>query len=245
MKILFSVLFRKFPEITFGFSTKYGLNRTSPFFFNLSCTVGDNEEIVKENRNYFFDRLGLSTSQIAFQKQIHSDIIKFIETPGSVGESDAMITKKSGIGLAISAADCTPIFIYDPEKSIIAAVHSGWKGTQKQILKKVLSNLDYHFKSGPENLYVYIGPSISQMNYEVGEDVAILFDQKYFLLKEKKIYLDVGRANYDMLLNFGIPKENIEVSEFCTFKEAELLHSYRRDGNRSGRMLGVIALKGK
>lgn len=245
MEIIHSNLFRKFPEIIFGFSTKYGLNRTSPFYFNLSYTVGDDEEIVKENRNYFINRLGLSTSQIAFQKQIHSDIIKFIETPGLIGESDAMITKKSGIGLAISAADCTPIFIYDRENRIIAAVHSGWKGTQKKILKKVLSNLSYHFKSRPENLYVYIGPSISQINYEVGSEVAVLFDHKYLLLKEKKIYLDVGGANFDILQNFGIPKNNIEVSEFCTFKEAELLHSYRRDGINSGRMLGVIALKGE
>lgn len=243
MEIIFSNLFRKFPEITFGFSSKYGLNRNAPFYFNLSYTVGDDEEIVKENRNYFFGRLGLPLSQIAFQKQIHSDIIKFVETPGTVGESDAMITKKMGIGLAISAADCTPIFIYDKKNSIIAAVHSGWKGTQKQILKKVVGNLNYHFKSKPENLFVYIGPSISQLNYEVGADVAALFDQKYLLMKEKKIYLDVGRANYDILLNFGIPKENIEVSELCTFKETELFHSYRRDGIKSGRMLGVIAMK--
>jgi hypothetical protein len=245
MKIIFSNLFKKFPEIIFGFSTKIVLNRASPFYFNLSLTVGDDEEIVNENRDYFFNKIGLSTAQIAFQKQIHSDIIKFIDTPGLFGESDALITKNRGIGLAISAADCTPIFIYDSENKIIAAVHSGWKGTQKKILKKVLANLSFHFKSNPENLYVYIGPAISQKNYEVGSDVAVLFDQKYLLLKEKKIYLDVTGANLDMLLNFGIPEENIEVSEYCTYNEKDLLHSYRRDGNISGRMLGVIALKGE
>jgi YfiH family protein len=245
MEIIFSNLFRKFPEIIFGFSTKIGLKREAPFHFNLSLTVGDNADVVKENRDYFFNRLGLSTCQIAFQKQVHSDIIKFVETPGLVGESDALITKIPGIGLAISAADCSPIFIYDSENKIIAAVHSGWKGAQKQILKKVLGNLNFHFKSKPENLYVYVGPSISQKNYEVGSEVAVLFDQKYLLIKEKKIYLDVLGANVDMLLKFGISKENIEVSENCTFEEKDLLHSYRRDGNNSGRMLGVIELKGE
>ncbi|HOI29868.1 MAG TPA: peptidoglycan editing factor PgeF [Melioribacteraceae bacterium] len=245
MKIIVSNLFKQFKEIIFGFSTKIGPDSVPPFFFNLSLTVGDDPEKVKQNREYFFNRLGLSTSQIAFQRQVHSDIIKFVEKPGLLGESDALITRYYGIGLAISAADCTPIFIYDKENKIIAGVHSGWKGTQKRILKKVLSNLSFHFKSKPKNLYVFLGPSISQENYEVGKDVALLFDQKYLLFKDGRIYLDVPLANFDMLLTHGIPPENIEMSRLCTFKEKVLLHSYRRDGNNSGRMFGVIALKEK
>ncbi len=243
MRIITSNLLSKFPEIIFGFSTKIGLNREAPFFFNLSLTVGDNPSIVHENRERFFNEIGLSPSQIAFQKQIHSDIIKFVEKPGLLGESDALVTTRIGIGLAISAADCTPIFIYDNVNKIIAAVHSGWRGTQKKILKKVLSNLSFHYKSKPESLYVFIGPSISQENYQVGNEVAVQFDQKYLKVENQKILLDVATANKDILLNFGIPQENIEVSDLCTYKEKNLLHSYRRDGKLSGRMLGVIALK--
>lgn len=243
MEIILSNLFTQFEEIIFGFSTKIGPDSIPPFYFNLSLTVGDDPEKVKKNREYFFNRIGLSTSHIAFQRQIHSDIIKFVEKPGLLGESDALITQHNGIGLAVSAADCTPVFIYDKANKIIAGVHSGWKGTQKRILKKVLSNLSFHFKSQPENLFVFIGPSISQENYEVGKDVALLFDQKYLLFKNGSIYLDVPQVNFDMLLTHGIPPENIEMSGLCTFKEKDLLHSYRRDGNSSGRMLGVIALK--
>lgn len=75
MKIIHSELFNSFPEIIFGFSTKIGLDRKEPFFFNMSFTVGDDERNVKENREVFFNQLGLKTSQIAFQKQIHSDKI--------------------------------------------------------------------------------------------------------------------------------------------------------------------------
>lgn len=243
MQIITSNLLSKFPELIFGFSTKIGMNREAPFFFNLSLTVGDNPQIVHENREKFFSEIGLNSSQIAFQKQIHSDIIKFVEKPGLLGESDALITTGKGIGLAISAADCTPIFIYDNVNRIIAAVHSGWRGTQKKILKKVLSNLSFHYKCKPENLYVFIGPSISQDNYQVGNEVAVQFDQKYLMVENQKIFLDVAAANKDFLLNFGIPQENIELSELCTYKENYLLHSYRRDGEFSGRMLGVIAMK--
>lgn len=244
MKIIRSKLFEKFPEIVFGMSTKVGLDRHEPFYFNLSLTVGDATEIVEANRRAFFHEIGFEPGQIAYQKQIHSDIIKFVETPGLLGESDALITTKQNIVLAISTADCTPIFIFDSTNKIIAAVHSGWRGTHKQLLKKTLSNLMYHYKSVPENLFVYIGPSISQRNYEVGLDVAAYFDQKYLKTQNGKIYLDVAKANLDMLYNFGVPENQIEVSRLCTYDEKDLLHSYRRDGKLSGRSLGVIAMKG-
>ncbi len=243
MQIIRSRLFSKFPEIIFGFSTKIGLNREAPYYFNLSFTVGDNPLTVKENREEFFKQLGLNSSQIAFQKQIHSNIFKFVENPGLIGESDALITTKYNIGLAISAADCTPVFIYDKRNKLIAAVHIGWRGTQKKILENVLNNLSCHYNSNPENLYSYSGPSISQFNYQVGSEVAALFDQKYIKVEDQKIFLDVVSANKDFLLNYGVEEKNIEVSELCTYKEKDLLHSYRRDGDISGRMLGVIALK--
>lgn len=245
IKIVRSNLFQKFTEIIFGFSTKIGLNRIGPYFFNMSFTVGDNKKNVEENRKEFFKELGLSSSKIAYQKQMHSSIIKIVNCPGFVGISDAMITNKFNIGLVISSADCTPIFIYDEKNKIIAAVHSGWRGTQKRILEKTLNELSQKFNSKPENLFVYIGPSISQKNYQVGEDVASLFDKKYLAQTNGKIFLDIQGANYDMLLNFGIPKSQIELSNLCTYEEKELLHSYRRDGKFSGRALGVIALRGQ
>ncbi|MFA3781743.1 peptidoglycan editing factor PgeF [Melioribacteraceae bacterium 4301-Me] len=243
MKIIYSRLFERFPEIIFGFSTKVGLNRPAPYYFNLSLSVGDDSNNVIENRNFFFKQLGLSSNEIAYQRQIHSDLISIVDRAGFVGESDAMITSKKGIGLAISAADCVPIFIYDKKNNLIAAVHSGWRGTYKKILAKTLLKLQYEFNSMPNNLFVCLGPSISQKKYEVGQDVANLFDEKYLIKKNNKFYLNIVQANIDMLLNAGVPENNIEQSNLCTFEEKNLLHSYRRDGKNSGRSLGIIALK--
>jgi polyphenol oxidase len=245
MKIIRSELFQKFPELVFGFSTKIGLNRTKPYDFNLSFTVGDNPENVKQNRDAFFSEVGLKTSQIAFQKQMREDGIRIVEKPGMAGESDALITNIKGLGLTISTADCTAIFIYDKKNEIIAGVHSGWQGTQKKILNKTLQKLSLSFNSQPESLFCFIGPSISQKNYEVGKDVSELFEEKYLessINPDKKL-LDVRQVNIDMLLEFGILKENIEISSLCSFAEKDLLHSYRRDGKLSGRSLGVITMK--
>lgn len=244
MQIIESQLFKRFPEIIFGLSTKIGLNHNSPFHFNLSLTVGDDPELVAKNREAFFNELGFTTSQIAIQKQIHSEIITIVEQPGLIGESDGMITTKMNLGITVSTADCVPIFVYDKMNKVIAGIHSGWRGTQKQLLLKALVILSEKFNSDPEDLNVYIGPSIAQRNYEVGEEVAEQFDQKYSMRINGKIYLNVVQANLDMIYDFGISKDQVEVSQLCSYEEKELLHSYRRDGKLSGRSLGVIAMKG-
>ena len=244
MQIIKSSLFEKFPNLIFGFSTKIGLERKAPFYFNMSLTVGDDLEKVKENREAFFNELGLTTEQIAFQKQLHLDIITVVRHAGMVGESDALITAEKRIGLTISTADCTPIFMYDRKNKIIAAVHSGWRGTEKQILRKTITKLIEQFGTKPEKLFVYFGPSITQKNYEVGEDVAVKFDSKYLRKISGKLYLDVVDVNKDIVYDFAIPKSNIEISPLCSYEEKDLLQSYRRDREKSGRALGVLAMKG-
>jgi len=214
-----------------------------PFYFNLSLSVGDIVENAKENRKAFFAELGLSEEKVAIQKQTHNDIVRYVTNGGIVGESDAMITDKKNLGLAIGVADCTPIFIYDSENKVVAAVHSGWRGTEKRILEKTIMKLKDEFNSKPEKLVAYIGPSISQKNYEVGQEVTGLFDDKYKIKKGEKYLLDVAFVNYDMLINSGLQKGNIEKSNLCTYEEKDLLHSFRRDGQKSGRSMGVIAIR--
>jgi len=211
MLIIKPFIFKRFPEIVFGFSTKIGPNAKPPYYFNLSYSVDDNKEIV----NSF----------------------------GSYGESDALITTTKNLGLAISSADCPAIFIYDPKEEVIAAVHSGWKGTEKKILMKTIQKLKNDFNSDASNLICYIGPSISQKNYEVGEEVAAKFGKEFILNNENKFYLNLYGVNYKMLVDEGIKEVNIQVSSLCSFEYEYLLHSYRRDGLKSGRALGVIAMK--
>ncbi len=243
MLILKPNIFKKYPGIIFGFSTKFGADRNAPYYFNTSFSVGDNPEIVKENRKIFYEYLGLSEVTVAYQKQIHSDIISVVDRGGNCGESDAIITVKKNLGLAVSVADCVPIFIYDKMQLVISAVHSGWRGTEKKILLKTLEKLNDEFNSKPEDLIVYLGPSISQVNYEVGAEVDEKFEKRYLIPKENKFLLDVAQVNYDILIKFGVKKSNIQKSGLCTFEMNEFLHSYRKSGKYSGRSLGIIALK--
>jgi YfiH family protein len=241
MKIIKSELFDQFPEIVFGMSTKFQFDKSDKFNFNMSYSIGDEVERVEANRSLFFEALGLQKENVAYQNQIHSDIIKATGYGGSVGDSDAIITPRKGIGIAISAADCVTIYIYDKVEKVIAGIHSGWRGTEKKIVKETLERLESEFDSAPQNLFVFIAPSISQKNYEVGKEVAEKFNQKYLIPNGEKYFLDVSQINYDMLINFGIPKEQIEKSSLCSYDE-NYIHSYRRDKVLSGRAFGVLAM---
>ncbi len=242
MIIIESQILNSFTDVKFGFSGKYGLGKKSPHWFNMSYSVGENKEEVNANRKAFLNELGLDYDNLAWQKQIHSNRIKIVNKPGFQGENDALITTKRGIVISAFSADCTTIFLYEAKKKIIAAVHSGWRGTAKKILPKVLQLLSDKFNASKKNLFAFIAPAISQKNYEVGKDTASFFDDKYLIhLNNGKYLLDVSRINYDYLIDFGIPKKNIEFSKLCSF-EADFLHSYRRDKQKSGRAIGVVSL---
>ena len=243
MLIIKPYIFKRFPEINFGFSTLIGNINADTNNFNMSFNVCDDQELVSKNRSIFFKELELNSENIAYQKQIHGNEIKFVSEGGNCGESDAIITTRTGLGLAISSADCTVVFIYDSRQKIIAAVHSGWRGTSKKILEKTLLILIDEFKSNPDEMICYLSPSISQTNYEVGQEVAKYFDEKYLKPQNGKFLLDVASCNFDMLIKYKVNPVNIQKSKLCSYGYKSLLHSFRRDGERSGRALGIISLR--
>jgi len=243
MKIIRPGVFKNFPEIIVGISTKAGGVSPAPYFMNLSYKVGDAAENVKANRNLFFDALGIPADRVSYQKQTHSTISKYISSPIFSDDSDALYTNVKNNYLAVSIADCIPILLYEPEKKIISAVHSGWKGTCNKILTKNIMILKKEFNIDENFLYAYIGPGISQKNFQVGNDVAELFDEGVKIFKDEKYYVDLKKDNFLQLISSGVKENNIEVSDLCTFENSDLLHSYRRDKDKSGRMLAIIGMK--
>lgn len=243
MLILKPHIFNEFPELICHFSTRSVWDYDPPYYFNLSLSVDDNREKVLKNREKFFSTIGMSVERAVFQKQVHSDKITRITEPDNIGESDGMVTDKKGIALCISTADCTAVFLYDKRQKIIAAVHSGWRGTHKKITEKTIKKLKTEFNCNAEDLFAYLGPSVSQVNYEVGREVAQLFDSRYLIRDRDRFLLDVSSANYDMLIREDIPSNQIQKSSLCSFEYGELFHSYRRDGKLSGRALGIIAMR--
>ncbi|RMG77015.1 MAG: laccase domain-containing protein, partial [Bacteroidetes bacterium] len=143
MKIIKSKILSRFPGIVHGVSTKIGLNRGEPFFFNTSLTVGDKADIVLENRKTLFNELGVPNAVL--QAQTHSGNVTVVSESCMLQDNDALITKERNLALCISIADCTPILLFDKKNKVIAGVHSGWRGTEKRILHKTLIKLFEEF----------------------------------------------------------------------------------------------------
>ncbi|MFI5265108.1 MAG: peptidoglycan editing factor PgeF [Candidatus Kapaibacterium sp.] len=237
-------IFRKFPELIAVQSTCEGGISPYPYGLNLSGHVGDEPENVEENRRRFYEAIGVSAdARIVYQNQVHSGNVNVVSgSEGIVRESDALVTAEPDVFLAVSIADCTPILLYDPVAKLIAAVHAGWRGTEQLVTittLRMLISLGAH----AENIYAFIGASASGENYEVGAEVATLFEKEHYReLPNGKCLLDIKKANRDQLLIGGVPLEQIEISPRCTITDLNL-HSYRRDGKRSGRMFAVIGRK--
>jgi len=213
-----------------------------PFGFNMSLSVGDDETSVHANRARLARRLGFAPESLATQRQVHGDVIADVSDGYAACESDALMTDREGWLLAVSVADCVPVLLYDPERRVIAAVHSGWRGTVLDITGATVRRMRERFGSDPSSLRAYVGASASQCCYEVGEEVAEAFGERYGRsIGGGKFLLDNKGRVFDQLLESGVQTGLVELDPRCTICSRQY-HSYRRDGAQSGRMLAVIGM---
>jgi len=253
--IIKSDIFAKHPEIIHGVSTK--VDGAQPLSNNMSKFVGDDLEQVMNNRSEFYTQLGIdiNTAKFAHANQIHSGNVTVVNKGGLFKETDALITNQKGIFLVISVADCLPVMIYDTAKHVIAYVHSGWRGTANGIITNTLHKMKAEFGCNVHDMIVFTGPGISKENFEVGTEVAEMFDVKYvdphpppLSQRERgespqKFFIDLKAVITDQLTASGVNPANIDTCPYCTFSEKDLLHSYRRDKESSGRMFAVIGMR--
>lgn len=146
--------------------------------------------------------------------------------------------------LGIQVADCAAVLVADENSGIIGAFHAGWRGALSEIVPSGLKAME---AAGGilSDFKVYMSPSISVTHFEVGEEVSSLFPRRYrHESAGKKPKVNLKRYLTDQLLDSGIPEATIEVDPHCTFAEP-FLYSYRREGEKSGRMLALIQLKTK
>lgn len=234
----------RFPELCCGMSTRQGGVSPEPLGMNLSFHVGDTTENVEENRRLFFGAMSIPPERVAFTRQVHRDDVHEARIPGGYEQCDALVTNVPDLYLTISVADCVPILLFDPVTRSVGAVHSGWRGSRAAIVRRGIEMMMTRFHARPESMYAYIGAAAGVCCYEVGEEVAAEFGSKYLhRRKDGNPHLDLSMLNYDLLLEGGLPHANIELADSCTICGVGLFHSFRRDGQRSGRMLGVLGVR--
>ncbi len=179
-------------------------------------------------------------SRLANLKQIHSDVVAVAAGPGPLGEGDAVITNVPGVLAGIRTADCLPLLLADPVHRAVAAVHAGWRGSAANISAATLRAMAREFGTRAEDVVAAIGPGIGVCCYEVSEEVASRFVEWLPGLTAGKNHLDLVETNRRQLTAAGV--RTIHTGAACTRCDADY-HSYRRDGEASGRMYSVIGIR--
>lgn len=235
--------FTKYREINFGFSTRKGGISPEPLGMNLSFNVGDERLNVLENRERFFGMLKIGLDELAIPRQVQGGLVRRVDVQGGYDACDGLITNSYRVFLTVSTADCITVYFYDPVMKAIGGVHAGWRGSSMNIVSRAVKLMREEFGTVASDLIVFIAPAAGVCCYEVGEDVTKNFKDEFIVRSEKRnLYLDLKMHNRGELLDCGVLEPNIEISNYCTICTPELFHSYRRDGQKSGRMMGVIGL---
>ena len=182
---------------------------------------------------------------MVFPGQIHSANVRNVSTPGIVPNTDALITQIRGLFLSIQTADCFPIFLYAPEKKVVGVIHAGWRGAKKGIVSKTLHMMHRSIGVKLSDVHVAIGPGIQKECFEVQADVFKRFPEKYLFphVDNAKRYLNLCGFLKDELITNSVPPDQIYVTNDCTKCRNDLYYSYRLEGHKSGRMVGVIGLR--
>lgn len=249
-------IFENLKIVNHGFSTRLGgVSKGCCASMNISTTRGDDPAAIKENTRRIAQAIGVEAERMVYTHQTHTVNVAVVRE-GDEGkrfmETDGMVTNVPGICLVTFYADCVPLYFVDPVKRVIGLSHSGWRGTVRRMGKVTVEKMQETYGSNPEDVIAAIGPSICQDCYEVSEDVACEFRKEFkeevqtelFYRKENgKYQLNLWRANEEVLLEAGIAKEHIAVTNVCTHCNPEILFSHRTTGDKRGNLSAFLSLK--
>lgn len=201
-----------------------------------------------ETRIQFFEKLKISSAvesknclHILAPELIHSKKVfcvdsfeEFSSFAQFCSTGDAVLTSNRLFVPSVTVADCVPVYLYHPQKAVFAMVHSGWKGTG--IVKEVLAEASKVYGADAEGFCAVIGPHIKSCCYTVDAERADYFRKNFgnsCIVSEEAdekfgFHLSLEAANLKLLLDAGVPAENIASALECTCC-SEQLGSHRRE----------------
>lgn len=201
---------------------------------------------IDENRKKFFTKIGIDSKNTVSAEIIHKNVTTIVGSD-NCGEiiqgTDGLVTSVPGIYLSITAADCLPIYAYNPDANIVGLIHVGWRGLGLGAVSAFFDAVGGNFEAKIGGFYVEIGPSICANHYEVDSDVVNRFSayQNAIISKDKKTYLDLKKVAMQQCLEAGILEKNIILPDICTYEDDNYF-SHRRE--RQSPVLAGMAIIG-
>ena len=212
-------------KINHGFFNKKG-GKSSGIYKSLNCGPGSNDKKSKvaENLRIVKNKIGKKSNNIFLLNQVHSNKFIFLDKNSKFIKkrikADAVITDQPRLPIAVLTADCVPILLYESKKNMVAAIHAGWRGAYKNIIKNVVS---FMLSKGCKKNYITaaIGPCIHEDSYNVKEDFKRKFIKKdkknkiFFKKRKNIIYFNLpGFVKYQLKLNKITNIDTINIDTF-------------------------------
>jgi polyphenol oxidase len=177
---------KRIPWLIHGFSTRTGgfSKAYRGHALNLGFTKDDSRHAVERNRAAFLKQMSAIRRSTPWPlvtlRQIHSDLIHCVfEVPKSTLTGDGLLTRESGVLLAVLTADCLPIILVDAKRRAVGVFHAGWRGTVKRIVEKGVGQMRRCFGTKARDIRAAIGPGIHSCCYEVGPEVREQFESQF------------------------------------------------------------------
>ena len=187
-------------------------------------------------------------------RQVHGATVGLAKTLGPIASTwrecdscDALWSHQVGTALGIKVADCLPVSVVDSEATVVANVHSGWRGTVQKIVAATVEAVTADSRFSAARALTFLGPTIRQCCFEVGEEVVDEFRRAFgevtpFVDRSAaRPHLDVVGVTRSLLTALGIGQDHIYDSGLCTRCDGSMFHSYRRGGKNAGRNLAIVA----
>jgi YfiH family protein len=198
-----------------------------------------------ESQKDIYDKMesemSLAANKIVIPRQRHGSDIAIVDDSEDYKNpiADGLLSLKGGCCLTIRTADCLPMLLADPLTGLIGAVHIGWRSLAGGIVENLrlkIKKLDINF----DRLYIHLGPAIGECCFEVGGDVAVLFDDEFVRESDGRFFLDVRGLVRNKLLSFGVSNNAILETAECTSCLDSKYYSFRRDREATIQMVSFI-----
>jgi len=217
---------------------------------NLSLNYGDTVDSLSSRRK-FLNGMGIDYRNLVCAKQVHASGIAYVthadlgrgalSCDTAIDNTDALISDKRNLPLAIFTADCLSVFLYDPLTPAVGLIHAGWRSTKDNISGKAIRLMQDQFGTDVNKLMLIFGPAIRECCYKVEENFKNYF--KDIVERSGDYYLDLAGVNRAQVLDAGAKIENIFDSGVCTSCQNKDFFSFRREGASCGRLMSVVMLK--
>lgn len=220
-------------------STRIGGVSEAPYdSLNIGSSVNDKPADVARNRERLVEAIK-APDEPHWMNQVHGRDVAFIDcyhNRDQILDADGSFTREAGQVLCVSTADCLPVVLANETGTAVSVIHAGWRGLADGVLNSGLA----HFAE-EDQLHAWLGPAIGPTCFEVGTDVleAFISRNKDTAAAFKPMGNKKFMANIYTLARLALNRERrvvVSGGDYCTYTQADLFHSYRRDGKASGRM---------